>query len=774
MAKKPPRSKRTAAPQEIDLGDLARGLADQRSMESLLKQMVGQLGLEVDMDRIDPSLDQAQQVMYDAFEARHPETRVKLARQALEISPDCADAYVLISEEASSMQEAYDLLRQGVAAGERALGPRAFAEDAGHFWGLLETRPYMRARAGLIQCLWTFGRREEAVDHAWDMLRLNPNDNQGVRYTLSSYLLALERNDDLRRLLEMYPQEGGAAWPFNRALLEFRTSGDGPAATRALKRACKANQHVSNFILGLKDLPSEMPPYITPGGETEAVSYVVDGLGSWRGTPGALAWMRKVLRAPLPEAPVREASWPLLAQALLRLPQAADEVWQVDVRSLPIGDEAGSRKTAPWVILITNPDEDSILAVEMEPSRPDARLVLEYLIAAMRKPKEGEPLRPARVEVRLKTLWTAWRKKLAEVGIDCITCRELEHIDQVLAETISPMAARVSSAARTVDDSDFDPASIVQYENRVWQADVRRLPIWVGDEGEPRRPWSVMVTDCETEVVLANEICSERPTPPALAEQVLCAMRQPLIGESCRPGVVQVRSHDFAAALHERLSSYDVKVELCDELAGLDEIFSALSSKLVGPDKVAPLLEVPGIDIRLVGDYFAAAADFYTLAPWQMIPGDTVIKVECDKYYSGPWYAVVMGQSAMTYGLAIYEGLDSLRATLQADVAPHGPARDTSALSLTFGEEFEIPIRDLDAIERHGWPVAAPEAYPFLMRVNPGLVARAPLSWELELVTACLRSIPAFLRKPSRENSTYPVCTSGATIQLVLSHLSIE
>jgi hypothetical protein len=30
-----------------------------------------------------------------------------------------------------------------VAAGERSLGPKAFEEDAGHFWGILETRPYM-------------------------------------------------------------------------------------------------------------------------------------------------------------------------------------------------------------------------------------------------------------------------------------------------------------------------------------------------------------------------------------------------------------------------------------------------------------------------------------------------------------------------------------------------------------------------------------------------------------------------------------------------------
>ena len=34
----------------------------------------------------------------------------------------------------------------GIAAGAEALGEINFQDDAGSFWGLLETRPYMRAR----------------------------------------------------------------------------------------------------------------------------------------------------------------------------------------------------------------------------------------------------------------------------------------------------------------------------------------------------------------------------------------------------------------------------------------------------------------------------------------------------------------------------------------------------------------------------------------------------------------------------------------------------
>src|SRR5205807_9021952 len=74
-------------------------------------------------------LDRAQDVMYDAWEASNPRERVRLANEALRISPDCADAYVLLAEEtAHRAKEAADLYAKGVAAAERALGPEVFEE----------------------------------------------------------------------------------------------------------------------------------------------------------------------------------------------------------------------------------------------------------------------------------------------------------------------------------------------------------------------------------------------------------------------------------------------------------------------------------------------------------------------------------------------------------------------------------------------------------------------------------------------------------------------
>jgi hypothetical protein len=141
-------------------------------------------------------LFQAQDLMYDAFEASGAQ-RATLARQALTISADCADAYLLLAEEAtSSLEEKRQLLEQGVAAGERALGPRVFKKGVGEFWAIFETRPYMRARAALAEALWALDRREEALGR---VLRGARSPSLGFMKRTSARLLSSQKLFSRRR-----------------------------------------------------------------------------------------------------------------------------------------------------------------------------------------------------------------------------------------------------------------------------------------------------------------------------------------------------------------------------------------------------------------------------------------------------------------------------------------------------------------------------------------------------------------------------------------------
>jgi len=124
---------------------------DRQLIEALLQQVAN--------SRIDSATDAAQEIMFDAWDERNPERRVALAHEALKVSPLCADAYVLLAEEtARNPPDAVELYARGVEAGAQTLGEAAFEDDVGDFWGLIETRPYMRARFGLAMALWSCGR----------------------------------------------------------------------------------------------------------------------------------------------------------------------------------------------------------------------------------------------------------------------------------------------------------------------------------------------------------------------------------------------------------------------------------------------------------------------------------------------------------------------------------------------------------------------------------------------------------------------------------------
>jgi len=236
----------------------------------------------------------AQELIYDAWEEGSKRERIRLAKMAISIWPDCADAYNLLAADAAKEPEEKRVYyEKGVAAGRRALGEKIFKEGKGHFWGALETRPYMRAHAGLMQCLWDAGNHDAAIDHAREMLKLNPNDNQGIRYILAAYLAELSRFDDLDKFINsrQYKNDCVADWFYTRALLSFAQTGDSEKSRHDLTVALKSNPHAPKYLTGKKAIPRILPDSIAWGGEDEALCYAAFNRNAWQKVPGALEWM---------------------------------------------------------------------------------------------------------------------------------------------------------------------------------------------------------------------------------------------------------------------------------------------------------------------------------------------------------------------------------------------------------------------------------------------------------------------------------------------------
>jgi tetratricopeptide (TPR) repeat protein len=234
--------------------------------------------------------ERAQDLVYRAMDARG-RRRTQLARKALELSADCADAYVVLAEECADPEQTRDLYAQGMAAGERVLGSAVFEKEAGHLWADVRTRPYMRARFGLARCLEDLGQRDEALPHYRELIRLNPNDNQGARYAFLNALLLTGRDDEAGALLLQFGDEPTALWQYGRALWAFRREGDCPASRQRLRAAFRSNRHVPGYLAGDDEWEGPMPPSYAMGSREEAV-ICLDELGdAWEATPGALDWL---------------------------------------------------------------------------------------------------------------------------------------------------------------------------------------------------------------------------------------------------------------------------------------------------------------------------------------------------------------------------------------------------------------------------------------------------------------------------------------------------
>ncbi len=233
----------------------------------------------------------AQQLVYEAMEAPM-NRRSKLAREALTLDPNCVDAYVILAEDANTDEEAMMLADKGMKAGEKELGKAFFKENKGHFWGLLETRPYMRAKAAYADAIRQLGYTIVAIREYEELLELNPNDNQGIRYILFGAYLEEGKLEAAERLLKDY-EEPTANGLYNKLLLELYKNGFSANAAKLLKEAKRANPHVIPFLSGKKRIPMYLPEGYRFGDESEAIIYADEHFQLWDKIEGLQKWLKK-------------------------------------------------------------------------------------------------------------------------------------------------------------------------------------------------------------------------------------------------------------------------------------------------------------------------------------------------------------------------------------------------------------------------------------------------------------------------------------------------
>jgi tetratricopeptide (TPR) repeat protein len=136
----------------------------------------------------------AQDMTYDALETDDLGEALRLVHEALELDPDCTDAQrLMVALLPTSVENRLHLMREVVEKAERSMSESFVQKNTGHFWGMVTTRPYMRAKQHLGELLAETGDLEGAIATFERMLELNPKDNQGMRSPLLGLYLATNR-----------------------------------------------------------------------------------------------------------------------------------------------------------------------------------------------------------------------------------------------------------------------------------------------------------------------------------------------------------------------------------------------------------------------------------------------------------------------------------------------------------------------------------------------------------------------------------------------------
>lgn len=86
-----------------------------------------------------------------------------------------------------------------------------FIQDMGNFWGVVETRNYMRERLEIVQYMYMVDHIhsvETQLDNLLDMLRLSRRDDMSLRDMVPAHMIRLDMDQECYRFFKWWCVDG--------------------------------------------------------------------------------------------------------------------------------------------------------------------------------------------------------------------------------------------------------------------------------------------------------------------------------------------------------------------------------------------------------------------------------------------------------------------------------------------------------------------------------------------------------------------------------------
>lgn len=269
---------------------------NEEQMEKEMKKFIqklnnGEIDFEDELEN-DPKF-KSDDLLEEAYNESSKTRAIKLAKQALEVYPDNIDAECFIADYEENQIKKLAKIETIIEKAKIILEKDNMfdKENVGHFWGMIETRPYMRARNRKITILMDLGRYTEAIKECEEMLDLCESDNLGIRYTLIGLYCILEKFAECEKLYKKF-NEHSAFMLFPMAIMYFK-KGDYKKSKKFLKDTQEVNPYITQILKNEIEIlgNADEIEYYAYGSMEEASIIVVDLLYLLSSVPSFVTFM---------------------------------------------------------------------------------------------------------------------------------------------------------------------------------------------------------------------------------------------------------------------------------------------------------------------------------------------------------------------------------------------------------------------------------------------------------------------------------------------------
>lgn len=219
-------------------------------------------------------LDEAYELLEKAENAKSKTQALKYAKKAYDTCPDCFDAILFQVQLEDNPLKRWKLLEEGLELEKERLEDNNYftKDNIGRFYGLFETRPYIRGLCAKVACLLQDGKIKQSRDLCKEIIRLNESDNTGTRYILMAIYAYLEDEEELLKLYKKY-KEDNLEMLFPLFALYYKLGND-KKTKEYLDKINKSNPNFVKFFKGtMKDNNNVPKGYYSKGDSSEVKMY---------------------------------------------------------------------------------------------------------------------------------------------------------------------------------------------------------------------------------------------------------------------------------------------------------------------------------------------------------------------------------------------------------------------------------------------------------------------------------------------------------------------